>query len=227
MSWANMAAKAAPTPAAAAPRPAPAAKKPRTPPTVVNGEPAAEPALATPAPATTDAAAADEPVSGGRPGGGKASQGKNIAAEDMPSSAIFVKNLEPTVTDDVLKDVFLPYMVGDKDKEKMLIANTGYARGYAFVDLGSQEAVARAVSAGRSSEGVKCGGKRLTVEPSKKPVRPSGLKAMTDRRPSSSSSAAGAAAASAAPASAAKPAATAGGKGGKGRNAGKGSKTPK
>ncbi len=70
--------------------------------------------------------------------------------------------------------------VVDQDREKMLIAEH-YDRGFAFVDLGSQEAVARAVSASRG-EGIKVGDKKLTVEPSKKPVRPSGLKAMQDRR---------------------------------------------
>jgi hypothetical protein len=68
----------------------------------------------------------------------------------------------------------------EQDREKMLIAEH-YERGFAFVDLGSQEAVARAVQASRG-EGIKCGEKRLNVEPSKKPVRPSGLRAMSDRR---------------------------------------------
>ena len=69
----------------------------------------------------------------------------------------------------------------EPDKDKMLVANNISDRGFAFVDLGSQEAVARAVSASRS-EGLKLKDKRLTVEPSKKPVRPSGLKAMSDRK---------------------------------------------
>ena len=100
-----------------------------------------------------------------------------ISAEDMPSSACFVKNLESTITDDELKDIFVAFVV-DQDKDKILIA-AHYNKSYAFVDLGSQEAVARAVSASRGG-GIEYGDKKLTVEPSKKPVRLSGIKAMTD-----------------------------------------------
>ena len=63
-------------------------------------------------------------------------------------------------------------------KEGKLIASS-VDRGFAFVDLGSQEAVARAVGASRG-EGITLNNKRLTVEPSKKPVRPSGLKAIAN-----------------------------------------------
>jgi hypothetical protein len=67
-------------------------------------------------------------------------------------------------------------------------------RGFAFIDLGSQEAVARAVSASLSNEGIRMrkggkGGKegdKLVVEPSKKPVRPSGVKAINERKNSGS-----------------------------------------
>jgi len=68
----------------------------------------------------------------------------------------------------------------EPDVGKMLIANN-VDRGYAFVDLGTTEAVARAVSASRG-DGITLKDKKLTVEPSKKPVRPSGLKAIAERK---------------------------------------------
>jgi RNA recognition motif-containing protein len=93
---------------------------------------------------------------------------------------VFVKNLETNISGEQLKDVFEQF-VDDNDRSKLLIAEGHIDRGFAFVDLGSQAAVARAVSASRA-EGIKMGEKKLVVEPSKKPVRPSGLKAMNERR---------------------------------------------
>ena len=68
-----------------------------------------------------------------------------------------------------------------QDRDKMLIAGNHIERGFAFVDLGSQAAVARAVTASRMN-GIQMGEKKLVVEPSKKPVRQSGLKAMRQPR---------------------------------------------
>ena len=61
----------------------------------------------------------------------------------------------------------------------MLIAGNHIERGFAFVDLGSQAAVARAVTASRMN-GIQMGGKKLVVEPSRKPVRQLGLKVVDD-----------------------------------------------
>jgi RNA recognition motif-containing protein len=96
-----------------------------------------------------------------------------------------------------LMDAFEQFVDG-QDRDKLLIAGKNIKRGFAFVDLGSQAAVARAVTASRMN-GIQMGEKKLVVEPSKKPVRQSGLKAMNDRRggpnpngkPSSNSSSAG------------------------------------
>ena len=58
-----------------------------------------------------------------------------------------------------------------------------FDRGFAFCDLGSRDAVARAVNQSRSADGiVDRAGRRLKVEPSKKPVRPSGLRALNERQ---------------------------------------------
>jgi hypothetical protein len=125
-----------------------------------------------------------------------------LSPEEMPSTAIFVKNLETSVVEEDLKRAFLRFM-SDQNPERLLVAGH-FDRGFAFIDLGSQEAVARAVSASRSPEGIKVGPKgktnknksgdggdeikRVVVEPSQKPVRPSGLKAIHERRGSNSSS---------------------------------------
>jgi len=97
----------------------------------------------------------------------------------MPSTAVFVKNLEGSMTEEDLQTAFAPFMV-DSDASSMLVA-PHFDRGFAFVDLASQMAVARAVSASRT-EGIRVQDKKLTVEPSKKPVRASGLKAMHEKR---------------------------------------------
>jgi hypothetical protein len=68
----------------------------------------------------------------------------------------------------------------EPDKGGHLFASS-VDRGFTFVDLGSPEAVARAVGASRG-EGITLNNKRLTVEPSKKPVWPSGLKAIADHK---------------------------------------------
>eukprot|EP00615_Pteridomonas_danica_P004393 CAMPEP_0114345830 /NCGR_PEP_ID=MMETSP0101-20121206/12576_1 /TAXON_ID=38822 ORGANISM="Pteridomonas danica, Strain PT" /NCGR_SAMPLE_ID=MMETSP0101 /ASSEMBLY_ACC=CAM_ASM_000211 /LENGTH=471 /DNA_ID=CAMNT_0001482099 /DNA_START=176 /DNA_END=1591 /DNA_ORIENTATION=- len=133
-----------------------------------------------------------------------------VSPEEMPSTAIFVKNLDIYTVEDELREVLLPFMT-EPDPERLLIAEQ-YDRGFAFIDLGSQEAVARAVSASRSNEGIKLKKKnaavssssltlpenghdegsnqqvkKLFIEPSNKPVRPSGLKAINERRGSNSS----------------------------------------
>jgi len=178
-SWAALAAMNAPppaAPAAAAPRAAP---KPRAPlaaagaaaaaagkngSVVEEGEAGA--AAETRAPAAAAAAPATASKGGGKP-------------EEIPSSACFVKNLDPGINDAELKDLFAQFIV-DGDKDKILVAEH-YARGFAFVDLGSQDSVLAAVSLSRTDGGLKYADKRLTVEPSKKPVRASGLKAMSER----------------------------------------------
>lgn len=109
-----------------------------------------------------------------------------MAPGDVPSTAIFVKNLEPSMTEDELKAIFQPFL---NPNGQMLVA-AHFAKGHAFVDLGSTEAVARSVTASRS-EGIKVSDKQLVVEPSKKPVRPSGLKAMHERKWPASASQAG------------------------------------
>ncbi len=96
--------------------------------------------------------------------------------------------LQTDVTVEQLKDVFIRFM-DEPDRNKILIAPDHIPRGFAFVDLGSQAAVAKAVSASRM-EGVKMNDKKLSVEPSKKPVRPSGLKAANERRGTSATSSA-------------------------------------
>ena len=52
-----------------------------------------------------------------------------------------------------------------------------FDRGYAFVDLGSKQAVALAINASQA-EGIRLGGEYLTVEISKKNVRQSGVRAL-------------------------------------------------
>ena len=66
-------------------------------------------------------------------------------------------------------------------QDQMLIAGDHICRGFAFVDLGSQAAVARAVNSAHKEE-LLLHGKKLVVEPSKKPVRVSGLRASNKRR---------------------------------------------
>ena len=60
-----------------------------------------------------------------------------------------------------LKDVFIQFM-DEPDRSKILIAADHIPRGFAFVDLGSQAAVAKAVSASRM-EGVKMNDKKLIL----------------------------------------------------------------
>jgi hypothetical protein len=83
-------------------------------------------------------------------------------------------------TEGDLKALFVTFL-SDRDPEKLLIAGH-FDRCYAFVDLGSQEAVARAVAASLAGSGLVAGPNRLEVQPSKKPVRPSGLKAIHEKR---------------------------------------------
>lgn len=68
-------------------------------------------------------------------------------AVDHPACA------QPTVTEDQLKGVFVkfmdPTMTEEECKERILVATNFIERGFAFVDLDSQENVARAVSASR------------------------------------------------------------------------------
>ena len=120
---------------------------------------------------------------GGLGGGGRGPKGAAVLAENMPSSAVFVKNLDPATTDAALKDAFVGFMV-EPDRNKLLIA-AHYDRGFAFVDLGSAEACTRALGQGRGA-GFRLGDRRLVVEPSKKPVRPSGLRALSGRKGASS-----------------------------------------
>lgn len=100
-----------------------------------------------------------------------------LTADEVPSTAVFVKNIEVDMGEEDLKAVFESYL---QDNGHILVA-PHFDRGFAFVDLGSTAAVARAVSASRG-DGIRVGEKRLTVEPSKKPVRPSGLRAMNERK---------------------------------------------
>ena len=67
-------------------------------------------------------------------------------------SLVFLRSLyyQTTTSENELKEAFLVFMP-EPDKEKMLVANN-VDRGYAFIDLGTQEAVARAVSASRGGE---------------------------------------------------------------------------
>lgn len=100
-----------------------------------------------------------------------------LTADEVPSTAVFVKNIEADMGEVELKAVFESYL---EENGHILVASH-FDRGFAFVDLGSTAAVARAVSASRN-DGIRVGEKRLTVEPSKKPVRPSGLRAMNERK---------------------------------------------
>jgi len=124
-----------------------------------------------------DGAAAESAAGGGATAAALASDAE-VLAQDMPSSSVYVKNLDPATTDEELKSVF-SYFLKAADRDKFLIT-ANYAKGVAFVNLGSQEAVARAVSESRGA-GIFVGDERLVVEP-KKPrgyVVPSGLGAAT------------------------------------------------
>lgn len=177
-SWVGVLLKAQP---AQAPRPAKPAPRPSPPAHVAAAaaatgtEKAVEgaSAVAAAAPAEEQTSAADAPASA------KTAEASSVNAEEMPSTAVFVKNLEASMTEDDLKGAFAPYMV-DGDVSAMLVA-AHFDRGFAFVDLASQKAVAGAVSASRA-DGIRVQEKKLTVEPSKKPVRASGLKAMNEKR---------------------------------------------
>ena len=70
-------------------------------------------------------------------------------------------------------------MMNDGSAE-MLVANYSL-RGYAFVDLGSKEGAARALVAAMTN-GIFINDKRMKVEPSKKPVRPEGLKGASKKK---------------------------------------------
>ena len=106
---------------------------------------------------------------------------KVCIGEDMPSSAIFIKNLEDNMDIDELKSVFRCFL-DERSCEDVKVAGH-FDRGFAFCDLGSRDAVARAVNQSRSADGiVDQTGRRLKVEPSKKPVRPSGLRALNERQ---------------------------------------------
>ena len=99
----------------------------------------------------------------------------------MPSSAVFVKNLIKGTGAEELRHIFSVFLEPEHDDDKIMVAGH-FSRGFAFCDLGSREAVARAVNQSRTSEGiVDSTGRRLRVEPSKKPVRPSGLRALNER----------------------------------------------
>ena len=95
----------------------------------------------------------------------------------VPSTAVYVKGLHEACKDSDIDGVFRPYLTAGG---QVLIVPY-YERGVAFVDLGSTESVVRAVTAARS-EGLKIHDQVLTVEPSKKPVRASGLRAMNVRK---------------------------------------------
>ena len=98
----------------------------------------------------------------------------------MPSTAVYVKNLSADLSTEEIEDLFLPFC----DEGDGVLIVPYLDRGIAFVDLGSTEAVVRAVAAAKqerlrsrslSNHGL------VTVEPSKKPVRASGLRAMNVR----------------------------------------------
>ena len=92
---------------------------------------------------------------------------------------------------DELKAIFCCFLDDELYSGDIKVAGH-FDRGFAFCDLGSREAVARAVNQSRSAEGVVDGaGRRLKVEPSKKPVRPSGLRALNERQTSASGSVVG------------------------------------
>ena len=104
-----------------------------------------------------------------------------LSATRVPSSAVFVKNLIKGTGAEELRHIFSVFLEPEHDDDKIMVAGH-FSRGFAFCDLGSREAVARAVNQSRTSEGiVDCTGRRLRVEPSKKPVRPSGLRALNER----------------------------------------------
>ena len=101
-------------------------------------------------------------------------------APAVPSTAVYVKNLSADLTTEEIEDLFLPFC----DEGDGVLIVPYLDRGIAFVDLGSTEAVVRAVAAAKqerlrsrspSNHGL------VTVEPSKKPVRASGLRAMNVR----------------------------------------------
>lgn len=98
---------------------------------------------------------------------------------EIPSSAIFVKNLEPNVHEQELRDVFQHFVL---DMEREVLVAPHFERGYAFVDLGSKEAVLDAILESKSLRGITIGNNRVVIEPSKKPVRPSGIKAILEER---------------------------------------------
>ena len=100
-----------------------------------------------------------------------------LASPQVPSTAVYVKGLLDTCKDSDIEEIFRPYL---NDGGQVLIVPY-YERGVAFVDLGSTDSVVRAVTAARS-EGLKIHDQLLTVEPSKKPVRASGLRAMNVRK---------------------------------------------
>lgn len=95
----------------------------------------------------------------------------------VPSTAVYVKGLNESCKDSDIENIFRPYLA---EGGHVLIVPY-YERGVAFVDLGSTESVVRAVNSARN-EGLKIHDQLLTVEPSKKPVRASGLRAMNVRK---------------------------------------------
>lgn len=99
----------------------------------------------------------------------------------VPSTAVYVKNLSADLTPEEIEDLFRPFV---DDGDSVLVVPY-LDRGIAFVDLGSTDAVLRAVAAAKA-EGLRGRSPTnhglITVEPSKKPVRASGLRAMNVRK---------------------------------------------
>ena len=113
-----------------------------------------------------------------KPSGGRQAK-PGTTAEEVPSTAVCIKNLDATVTEDELKAVLATFM----NEGDQMLAACNFDRAIAFVDLGSTAAVAAVVTQSRREGGIQFSEtKKLNVEPSKKPVRPSGIRAMHDRK---------------------------------------------
>ena len=111
-----------------------------------------------------------------------ASPPKLVHAEDMQSTAVWVGNIESNMTDEALAEIFLPFLQGTPASRlgatapTLLVAKSAnIEKGpFAFVDLGSKAAVARAVNSLRLKPVPGAGGRSIRVDPSRKPVRQSG-----------------------------------------------------
>lgn len=95
----------------------------------------------------------------------------------VPSTAVYLKGIPENTTEADIEAVFLPFL----GETSQLLIVPYFERGVAFVDLGSTKAVMSAVHAARV-DGIQIQDTHITVEPSKKPVRASGLRAMNVRK---------------------------------------------